>query len=90
MARVDESITDVTDKSEFVETKEIKLVDKAGWIVRRISKSSGYENVSDFVKANIFGVDIVDLGGSIRVFSEVMKMLEIKLDGDDFAAKFFY
>ena len=42
VARVDESITDVTDKSEFVETKETEPVDKAGWIVRRISELGGY------------------------------------------------
>lgn len=37
VARVGESITDVTDKNEFVETREIGPVDKADWIVRRIS-----------------------------------------------------
>ena len=31
VARVGESITDVTDKSEFVETIETEPVDKAGW-----------------------------------------------------------
>ncbi len=33
MARVGESITDVTSKSEFVEPKEKEPVDKVGWIV---------------------------------------------------------
>ena len=47
VARVGESIADVTGKSEFVETRETKSVDKAGWIVRRISELGGYENVSD-------------------------------------------
>ena len=37
VARVGESITDVTDKSEFVETIETEPVDKVDWIVRRIS-----------------------------------------------------
>lgn len=37
VTRVGESITDVTDKNEFVETRETEPVDKAGWIVRRIS-----------------------------------------------------
>ena len=41
LARMDESITDVIGKSEFVETKESELVDKAGWIVRRISERGG-------------------------------------------------
>lgn len=82
VARVGESITDVTDKSEFVETIETEPVDKAGWIVRRISELGGYENVGDSVKADVFGFDIADVGGSIRLFSDVMKRLEIKLDGD--------
>ena len=80
---MDESITDVTDKSEFVGTRETESVDKTDWIVRRISEFGGYENVSDSVKADIFGFDIADVGGSIRFFSEVMKRLKIKLDGDE-------
>ena len=51
MARVGESMVDVTDKNEFVEIRETEPVDKAGWIVRRISELGGYENVSDSVKA---------------------------------------
>ena len=35
VARVGESITDVTDKGEYVETKENEPVDKVSWIVRR-------------------------------------------------------
>ena len=88
MARMDEDITDVTDKSEFVETKETEPVDKAGWIVRRISELGGYENVSDSVKADIFGFDIADVSGSIRLFSDVMKKLGIKLDGDELYEEF--
>ncbi len=88
VARVGESITDVTDKSEFVETRENELVDKAGWIVRRISELGGYENVSDSVKADIFGFDITDVSGSIRLFSDVMKRLGIKLDGDELYEEF--
>ena len=76
VARVGESIADVTDKGEYVETKENEPVDKVGWIVRKISELGGYENVSDFVKADIFGVDIVDISGSIRLFSDVIKNLE--------------
>ena len=83
VARVGESITDVTDKSEFVETREDEPVDKAGWIVRRISELGGYENVSDSVKADVFRFDIADVSGSIRLFSDVMKRLGIKLDGDE-------
>ena len=44
-ARMDEDITDVTGKSEFMESEEKVSVDKAGWIVRRISELGGYENI---------------------------------------------
>ena len=88
VARVGESITDVTDKGEYVETKENESVDKAGWIVRRISELGGYENVSDSVKADIFGFDIADVSGSIRLFSDVMKRLGMKLDGDELYEEF--
>ena len=81
-------MTDVTDKKEFVETRETKSVDKAGWIVRRISELGGYENVSDSVKADIFGFDIADVSGSIRRFSDVMKKLRMKLDGDELYEEF--
>ena len=88
VAGVGESITDVTDKGEYVETKENESVDKVGWIVRRISELGGYENVSDSVKADIFGFDIADVSGSIRLFSAVMKKLGIKLDGDELYEEF--
>ena len=88
MARVGESMVDVTDKNEFVETRETESVDKAGWIVRRISEHGGYENVSDSVKADIFGFNITDVSGSIKVFSDVMKQLGIKLDGDGLYEEF--
>jgi len=88
VARVGESMTDVTDKNEFVEIRDTEPVDKAGWIVRRISELGGYENVSDSVKADIFGFDIADVSGSIRLFSDVMKKLGIKLDGDELYEEF--
>lgn len=78
----------MTDKSEFVESEEKEFVDKAGWIVRRISELGGYENVSDSVKDDIFGFDIADVSGSIRLFSDVMKRLGIKLDGDELYEEF--
>ena len=87
-ARMYEDITDVTDKGEYVETKETEPVDKADWIVRRISELGGYENVSDSVKADIFGFDIADVSGSIRLFLDVMKKLGIKLDGDGLYEEF--
>ena len=88
VTRMDKSITDVTDKSEFVGTRETESVDKADWIVRRISELGGYENVSDSVKADIFGFDIADVSGSIRLFSDVMKRLGMKLDGDELYEEF--
>ena len=88
VARMDESITDVTNKREFVEIKETESVDKAGWIVRRISELGGFENVSDSVKADVFGFDIADVSGSIRLFSDVMKRLGTKLDGDELYEEF--
>ena len=87
-ARMDEDITDVTGKSEFMESEEKVSVDKAGWIVRRISELGGYENISDSVKADIFGFDIADVSGSIRLFSDVMKKLGMKLDGDELYEEF--
>ena len=88
VTRVGESITDVTDKGEYVETRETEPVDKACWIVRRISELGGYENVSDSVKADVFGFDVADVSGSIRLFSDVMKRMGIKLDGEELYEKF--
>ena len=88
VVRVGESMTDVTDKSEFVETRETEPVDKAGCIIRRISELGGYENVDDSAKVDVFGFDIADVSGSIRMFSDVMKRLEIKLDGDGLYEEF--
>lgn len=88
VVRVGESMTDVTDKSEFVETRETEPVDKAGCIIRRISELGGYENVDDSANVDVFGFDIADVSGSIRLFSDVMKRLEIKLAGDELYEEF--
>ena len=63
-------------------------MDEVGWIVRRISELGGFENVCDSVKADVFGFDIADVSGSIRMFSDVMKRLGIKLDGDELYEEF--
>lgn len=88
VARVNESIIDVTGKSEFVEPKEKEPMGKVDWIVRKLSELGGYENASNSVKADIFGFDITDVGGSIRLFSDVMKRLGIKQDGDELYKEF--
>ena len=88
VTRMDEGITDVTGKSELVEHEEKESVDEVGWFVRRISDLGGFENVSDSVKADVFGFDIADISGSIRLFSDVMKRLEIKLAGDELYEEF--
>ena len=88
VTRMDEGITDVTGKSELVEHEEKESVDEVGWIVRRISELGGYENVSESVKADVLGFDIADISGSIRLFSDVMKRLEIKLAGDELYEEF--
>ena len=75
-------------QSELVEHEEKEPVDEVGWIVRRISELGGYESISDSVKADVFGFDIADVSGSIRMFSEVMKRLGIKLDGDEMYEEF--
>ena len=41
------------------------------------------ENYSDSVKNDIFRFDIDDVSRSIRLFSDVMKRLGIKMDGDE-------
>ena len=88
VTRMDENITDVTGKSELVEIRETEPVDKVGRIVRRISELGCYQNLSDSVKADISGFDIADISGSIRLFSDVMKRLGIKLDGDELYEEF--
>ena len=72
----------------MVEHEEKESVDEVGWIIRRISELGGFENVSDSVKADVFGFDIADISGSIRLFSDVMKRLEIKLAGDELYEEF--
>lgn len=47
-----------------------------------------YENVGNSVKADIFGFDIANVSGSIRLFSDVMKRMGIKLDGDELYEEF--
>ena len=62
--------------------------DKVEWIANRLSECGAYEDVDVPVKADIFGFDIADVSGSIRLFSDVMKRMEIKLVGDELYEEF--
>ena len=62
--------------------------DKAQRIAERLSACGAYEEINAAVKADIFVFDIADVSGSIRLFSDVMKRLGIKLDGDEFYEEF--
>ena len=62
--------------------------DKVEWIADRLSESGAYEDVDVPVKADIFGFDIADVSGSIRLFSDVMKRMGIKLVGDELYEEF--
>ncbi len=62
--------------------------DKVEWIAERLSACGAYEEINAAVKADIFVLDIADVSGSIRLFSDVMKRLGIKLDGDELYEEF--
>ena len=62
--------------------------DKVEWIVDSLSECGAYEDVDVPVKADIFGFDIADVSGSIRLFSDVMKRKGIKLAGDELYEEF--
>lgn len=53
-----------------------------------LSEYGAYEDIDVAVKADIFGFDIADVSGDIRLFSDVMKRLGIKLDGDELYEEF--
>ena len=40
------------------------------------------------IHITVFGFDIADISGSIRLFSDVIKKLGIKLDGDELYEEF--
>ena len=52
-------------------------------IADSLSEYGVYQDIDIAVKADIFGFDIADVSGSIRLFSDVMKRLGTKLDGDE-------
>ena len=62
--------------------------DKVEWIADRLFESGAYEDVDVPVKADIFGFGIADVSGSIRLFSDVMKRMGIRLAGDELYEEF--
>ena len=62
--------------------------DKVEWITERLSACGAYEEINAAVKADIFVLDIADVSGSIRLFSDVMKRLGIRMAGDEIYEEF--
>lgn len=85
------SVQRYADKNETIAdaVSAVSMVrDKAKWIADKLSAHGTYEMIDIAVKADIFGFDITDVSGSIRLFSDVMKKLGIKLDGDGIYEEF--
>lgn len=61
---------------------------KVEWIAERLSACGAYEEINVAVKADIFRLNIADVSGSIRLFSDVMKRLGIRLAGDEIYEEF--
>ena len=61
---------------------------KVEMIADSLSDYGAYEDIDVAVKADIFGLDIADVSGSIRLFSDVMKRLGIRLAGDELYEEF--
>ena len=57
-------------------------------IADSLSEYGVYEDIDIAVKADIFGFDIANVSGNIRLFSDVIKRLGIKLDGDEIYEEF--
>ena len=57
-------------------------------IADSLSEYRVYEDIDIAVKADIFGFDIANVSGNIRLFSDVIKRLGIKLDGDEIYEEF--
>ena len=53
-----------------------------------MKRCDSYKNISKAVKGDIFGFDIVDVRENIRLFSEVMIRLGMKLDCNEFYTEF--
>ena len=80
-----------TDKNVSVDDEVLVIPmadDKVEWIAERLSACGAYEEINVAVKADIFRLDIADVSGSIRLFSDVMKRLGIRLAGDELYEEF--
>ena len=88
VTRTDGRVVDMIGKIEYAEAKELNPADRAERIIRRILELGGYENVDASTKADVFEFDITNVSGSIRLFSDAMKRLGLKLDGDELYEEF--
>ncbi|OLA16386.1 MAG: relaxase/mobilization nuclease [Lachnospira eligens] len=88
VTRTDGRVVDMIGKIEYAEAKELNPADRAERIIRRILELGGYENVDASTKADVFDFDITNVSGSIRLFSDAMKRLGLKLDGDELYEEF--
>ena len=88
VTRTDGRVADMTGKSKYVEAKGLNPADRAERIIRRILEFGGYENIDASAKADVFEFDITNVSGSIRLFSDAMKRLGLKLDGDELYEEF--
>ena len=88
VTRTDGRVADMTGKSKYVEAKGLNPADRAERIIRRILELGGYENVDASTKADVLEFDITNVSGSIRLFSDAMKRLGLKLDGDELYEEF--
>ena len=88
VTRTDGRVVDMIGKIEYAEAKELNPADRAERIIRRILELGGYENVDTSTKADVFEFDITNVSGSIRLFSDAMKRLGLKLDGDELYEEF--
>lgn len=88
VTRTDGRVADMTGKSKYVEAKGLNPADRAERIIRRILELGGYENIDASAKADVFEFDITNVSGSTRLFSDAMKRLGLKLDGDELYEEF--
>ena len=95
---IEKEQTDVYDAEQIYTGKNVAVddevpviqmaTDRVEWIAERLSACGAYEEINVAVKADIFGLDIADVSGSIRLFSDVMKRLGIRLSGDELYKEF--